>query len=141
MSVAISCSLSTGCAAASTTHLCVFDGRALYTAHGACRPHARSYPPFVSGVVQRQIYDASLTFRVNYLEMLSIAQCESSLNPSASNGVDVGLYQFEPGTFSRAASQMRSQAGVSASSPWRGLDAAYTAAFLISQGDRSTWGC
>ena len=50
-------------------------------------------------VTIRAIDDGALTFGVPYKLMLKIARCESALNPRASNGTYLGLYQFAPRTF------------------------------------------
>jgi hypothetical protein len=120
---------------------CVFDRQTLWSAPGSCRPHARSYPARVQTPVQRSIYDSALTFGIPYRILLKIAQCESGLNPRASNGTRFGLYQFAPDTFRRAAVQLRGNTGIKAASYWNALDASYAAGYLFATGASRSWTC
>jgi len=122
-------------------HACVYDHQALRTTSHRCRPRARAYPPQVVGKVRHAIYDSALTFGMPYPVLLKIAQCESALNPHASNGSRFGLFQFAPDTFKRAASQLRASTGLSAHSYWNPLDASYVAGYLFATGQSSSWSC
>lgn len=120
---------------------CIYDHQSLRTATGICRPHARSYPPGVTGKVKRAIYDSSLLFSVPYGLLLQIAECESGLNPRAAYAGHYGLFQFLPATFSSGASQLRLNTGVKAKSYWNPLDAAYVAGYLFVAGQINQWSC
>lgn len=122
-------------------HACVYDHVALRTTPDLCRPRARAYPPQVVGKVRHAIYDSALTFGMPYPVLLKIAECESALNPRASNGSHFGLFQFAPDTFNRAAGQLRATTGVSARSYWNPLDASYVAGYLFATGQASSWTC
>jgi hypothetical protein len=122
-------------------HACVFDHLSLHTDPHTCRPRARAYPRYVRGPVERSIYDSALTFGMPYPTLLAIAQCESGLNPHASNGTHFGLFQFVPDTFRRAAVQLRSETGVVAKSYWNPLDAAYAAGYMFVTGESTSWSC
>jgi len=122
-------------------HACVYDHEALRTATDHCRPRARAYPSQVVGTVRHAIYDSALTFGLPYPVLLKVAQCESALNPHASNGSHFGLFQFAPDTFKRAAGQLRANTGVSARSYWNPLDASYVAGYLFATGQSSSWTC
>jgi soluble lytic murein transglycosylase-like protein len=113
----------------------------LTTRPHTCRPRARAYPSYIKDSVQKAIYDSALVFGVPYATLLSIARCESALNPKASNGSHFGLYQFAPATFRRAASQMRQQIGVLAHTYWSALDSSYTAGYMFVTGSASSWSC
>ncbi|MGH2448582.1 MAG: transglycosylase SLT domain-containing protein [Chloroflexota bacterium] len=131
--------------AAAKTHSrggsCVFDRVMLWTPRRSCQPHARVYPKQVHGRVQRSIYDAALTFGVPFKLLLSIARCESDLNPRARNGPYYGLFQFLPQTFSHGKLHMRSMTGIQASSVWRPRDASYVAGFMFAVGKDTSWSC
>jgi hypothetical protein len=120
---------------------CVYDHMTMHTGPTRCRPRARAYPSSVASSVQKAIYDSSLEFGVPYKTLLTIAKCESALDPRASSGTHFGLYQFAPATFKRAISQMRTQTGVMAHSYWNALDSAYTAGFMFVTGAASSWSC
>lgn len=122
-------------------HTCVFDHMNLWTAPGACRPQAKSYPPRIRGKVRRAIYDSALTFGVPFKVLLRIGKCESALNPRASNGTHFGLFQFAPDTFKRASRLMRVETGVQAHSYWNPLDASYAAGYLFATGGSVSWSC
>ena len=80
--------------ASATRQGCVYDHYVLTSSKKACRPHAKKYPTYVHGAVQRAIYDGALTFGVQYQVLARIAACESSLNPHAVAGSHFGLFQF-----------------------------------------------
>jgi soluble lytic murein transglycosylase-like protein len=69
--------------------------------------------------------------------MLSIARCESTLNPSASNGTHFGLYQYLPTTWV----EYSTAAGVGGSSIWDAAAQARTTAWALSTGHASAWEC
>jgi hypothetical protein len=95
----------------------------------------------VRGTVRRSIYDGALTFGIPYSVLLKIARCESRLNPYADDGAHVGLFQFLPATFARAARSLKSQTGIRASDYWNPLDATYVAGFLFAMGQSQQWSC
>jgi hypothetical protein len=120
---------------------CVFDQVMLHTAPGTCRPRARHYPIYVVGRVRRSIYDSALVFGIPYTVLLTIARCESSLNPRAQYRGHFGLYQFLPETFYRAARDLRAHTGVVARTFWSPLDSSYAAGFLFATGRSRKWAC
>ena len=123
------------------SHDCVFDHSLLRTAPGICQPRAKSYPKTVNTPVERAVFDSARLFGVPYKLLLGIAECESDLNPYASNGSHYGLFQFLPSTFRNGRLMMRSMTGVVARSPWRPLDASYVAGFLFAYGEATSWSC
>lgn len=130
-----------GQSARSRVGTCIFDHASLQTPRGSCRPRARAYPPSVRTRVERSIYDGSLTFGIPYSVLLSVARCESNLNPVASDGRHVGLFQFLPSTFRHAAGELKHQTGIKASSYWNALDATYVAGYLFVTGEARLWSC
>ena len=127
-------------AATRATH-CIFDHRTLRTPATICRPRAKHYPARVHGAAERAIYDSILLFGIPYSVLLQIAECESGLNPVASNGSHFGLFQFAPATFQRGALDMFQETGVVARSYWNPLDAAYVAGYLFATGQSPAWSC
>lgn len=123
------------------THACIFDHVALRTKTGTCRPRARVYPAYVRNKVERAVYDSSLIFGMPYQVLLTIAQCESGLNPHASNGRHFGLFQFAPATFHRGRARMRRDTGIIARSYWSPLDSSYVAGYLFATGQAKSWSC
>lgn len=123
------------------SHVCIFNHSLLWTTAGKCRPRAASYPAAIKGRVRRAIYDSALTFGVPYAVLLKIAQCESSLNPHASNGTHFGLFQFLPETFHRGTQQMIQMTGITAHTFWNPRDASYVAGFLFAVGEAPAWSC
>ena len=68
--------------------------------------------------------------------LLRIPQCESTWNPSATNGAHVGLYQFRvaaPSTWSTTPYARRS--------PREARWQAYAAAWMLKQGRVGEWAC
>jgi Transglycosylase SLT domain len=126
---------------ASQAQACVYDHLTLKTGTGTCRPRAKAYPEQVKGRVEKAIYDSALTFGIPYGTLLSIARCESGLNPRADNGTHFGLYQFAPATFQRAAHGLRKDTGVEAKTYWKSLDASYAAGYMFVTGQASSWAC
>lgn len=122
-------------------HACVFDHQMLWTPRGSCRPRARSYPRTVRGSVGHAIYDSALTFGIPYNVLRAVAGCESSLNTRAVNGQHFGLFQFLPATFSRGASGLFRETGITARSYWSALDASYVAGYLFATGKAYRWAC
>jgi hypothetical protein len=121
--------------------VCVYDHETLKSEPQVCRPRARAYPGYVHSSVQKAIYDSALVFGVPYKILLTIARCESSLNPNASNGTHFGLFQFLPATFKRARRQLRLAVGLTAKSYWNPLDSSYAAGFLFVTGQATSWVC
>lgn len=122
-------------------HICVYDHTSLHSPPGTCRPQALVYPPNVTGRVKRAIYDSAMTFGVPYPVLLGIAECESSLNPRATDGKHYGLFQFLPSTFHGGRSAMRDMTGIQAQTLWNPLDASYVAGFLFAVGKANRWAC
>jgi hypothetical protein len=123
------------------TQKCVFDHMMLRSKGSTCRPRAKSYPPAVRTAAERAVYDSALTFGIPYSVLLNIAECESSLNPRASNGTHFGLFQFAPDTFAQAAVQLRQATGVIARTYWNALDSSYVAGFMFATGAAQRWAC
>lgn len=83
--------------------------------------------------VERIIYLASQKYGVSYPLLLSVARCESTLNPLAvnrSSGAS-GLFQFMPSTFS-------SHGGTNI---WDPVQQANIAAQMFAAGESSAWAC
>ncbi len=66
-------------------------------------------------------------------DMYWLMMCESGGNPNASNGYNIGLFQFAPPTFDTY--------NVTGGDIWDATAQIYAAANLISQGGRGQWGC
>lgn len=79
------------------------------------------------------ILRASLHRHVSYQWLRSTAWCESRLNPYATNGQYVGLFQFGPNAWARS--------GYASHSPFRAKWAALGAAYLFSIGHSREWSC
>jgi soluble lytic murein transglycosylase-like protein len=126
---------------ASQAQACVYDHLTLRTGPGTCRPRAKAYPEYIKSRVQKAIYDSALTFGIPYGTLLSIARCESGLNPRADSGTHFGLYQFAPATFQRAVRGLRKDTGVEARTYWNSLDASYAAGYMFVTGQASSWAC
>lgn len=122
-------------------HNCVFDHMTLRSPTTRCRPQARTYPAGVRTWPMKAIYSSALVFGVPYNVLLAIAQCESNLNPHASDGSHFGLFQFAPGTFQQASTALKSHTGIVARSYWNPLDSAYTAGYLFATGGSPAWTC
>jgi hypothetical protein len=80
------------------------------------------------------IRDASNRWHVSYAKMLSRAMCESTLNPSASNGTHFGIYQFLPSTW-------RGETSYGSHSYWSARWAALGAAEMEAKGMGGQWEC
>ena len=122
-------------------HFCIFDHQTLRTPAGVCRPRAVKYPPQVAGEVRRAVYDAALIFGIPFNVLLAIAQCESGLNPRATDGVHYGIFQFLPDTFRQGAQDLRRTTGIVARSYWSPRDSAYVAGYFFAVGHALSWGC
>jgi len=85
------------------------------------------------GHVRSCIHRAAIHYRQSYGYLLSVAWCESRLNPSATNGQYAGLFQFGPNAWSRA--------HYSNHSPYQAKWAALAAAYMFSIGHSSEWSC
>jgi soluble lytic murein transglycosylase-like protein len=84
----------------------------------------------VGGSITESIYAAAAEFGLDGDYLLSIAQCESSLNPSAVNAVGYyGLFQFDETTWS----------AYGYGSIYDPVAQSYTAARLIAAGQTSRW--
>jgi soluble lytic murein transglycosylase-like protein len=82
------------------------------------------------GSITESIYAAAAEFGLDGTYLLSVAQCESSLNPSAVNAVGYyGLFQFDETTWS----------AYGYGSIYDPVAQAYTAARLIAAGQTSRW--
>jgi hypothetical protein len=123
--------LSTGWTTGPTTHA---QTAATTPAHmAAASPAERS---------RAAIWRAAHEFGVSYPFMLALAECESHLDPTATNASSgaVGLYQFLWPTFTRYSSQLR-WAPNTWLSPYNPRVAARTAAYMISLGLSDQWTC
>lgn len=76
---------------------------------------------------------AALRWRVDFRMLLRKARCESGLNPHASNGVHIGLFQFNPGTFASTPYAGRD--------PWRAKWNALAAGWMHHVGRGGEWVC
>lgn len=120
---------------------CIYDHYVLKTSKKACRPRARTYPAYITGAVERSIYDAALTFGVPYRLLFRIATCESGLQPTATNGSHFGLFQFRTDTFAQNTVLMRHFTGILAHSVWNARDSSYVAAFMFADDHHFEWTC
>lgn len=68
--------------------------------------------------------------------LLNIARCESTFNPTASNGTHFGLFQFLPSTYAE-------YAPLAGAGPdyWDANNNAHVAAYMFSQGQAAQWEC
>lgn len=76
---------------------------------------------------------AALRWRVDFRMLLRKARCESGLDPYASNGVHIGLFQFNPGTYASTPYDGRD--------PWRAKWNALAAGFMHHVGRGGEWVC
>jgi hypothetical protein len=89
-------------------------------------------PPAPAGSVTGIIEAAANEYGADPAYLISIASCESGLNPSAYNPAGYyGLFQFAPGTW----------ASNGYGSIWDPVAQARTAARMIAGGQASAWGC
>lgn len=89
-------------------------------------------PPAAPGSITDIIYAAAAEYGVDQGWLLSIASCESGLNPNAYNPAGYyGLFQFAEGTW----------AANGYGSIWDPVAQARTAARMIAGGQASAWGC
>ena len=102
------------------------------TAASATAPIVAAPPPAPSGSIAEIITLAAVEYGVDPSWLLSIASCESGLNPAAVNPAGYyGLFQFHPGTW----------ASNGYGSIWDPVAQARTAARMIAGGQASAWGC
>jgi hypothetical protein len=95
-------------------------------------PAIAAPPPVASGSIASIIVAAAAEYGADPNYLLSIASCESGLNPSAYNPAGYyGLFQFAPGTW----------ASNGYGSIWDPVAQARTAARMIAGGQASAWGC
>lgn len=92
-----------------------------------------SPPSLPSTAIQRIIFLASQKYGVSYSHLLSVAICESGLNPNALNNSSgaSGLFQFMPTTF----------AAHGGTNIWNPAQQANIAAHMFSAGESSAWTC
>lgn len=97
-----------------------------------------------AGSIEAIIQQAAVAHGVNPGYMLSVAQCESSLNPTAVNesyfaggGNPSGLFQYIPSTWAA----FSAQAGYGGASVFNAEANANTTAWAFSQGLSSHWAC
>lgn len=83
--------------------------------------------------VKSCIKRAALHHRQSYADLLRVAICESTLNPSASNGQYIGLFQFGPDAWSRSGYGQHDRT----SAKWASL----AAAKMWRMGRKSEWEC
>ena len=89
-------------------------------------------PPVPSGSIAEIIQNAALEYGADPAYLISIATCESGLNPNAVNPAGYyGLFQFHPGTW----------ASNGYGSIWDPVAQSRTAARMIAGGQASAWGC
>jgi hypothetical protein len=95
-------------------------------------PIVAAPPPAPAGSIAAIIQEAALEYGADPAYLLSIASCESGLNPNAYNPAGYyGLFQFHPGTW----------ASNGYGSIWDPVAQARTAARMIAGGQASAWGC
>ncbi|MHB1501057.1 MAG: transglycosylase SLT domain-containing protein [Candidatus Dormibacteria bacterium] len=85
------------------------------------------------GTIKQIIWAAAQKYKVSYAWLLSVAQCESGLDPTnvnRSSGAS-GLFQFMPATF----------AGHGGTDIWSPTQQANIAAQMFSIGESSEWVC
>lgn len=85
------------------------------------------------GIVRGCVRRGARRYRVDEGLMMRIAYCESTMNPSATNGQYVGLYQFGANAWSRTPYARRSRF----SAKWSSLAASYA----FSRGRAGEWEC
>lgn len=83
--------------------------------------------------VRACIWHAAKKYEVSYDTLLRKARCESDLNPSATNGTHIGLFQFLPSTWDTTPYKRRD--------PWRAKWNALGAAWMHSVGRGGEWTC
>ena len=76
---------------------------------------------------------AALRWRVSYRMLKRKSWCESRHNPWARNGVHIGLFQFNPGTFATTPYASRD--------PWRAKWNALAAGWMHHVGRGNEWVC
>jgi len=83
------------------------------------------------------IYEAALTYNINYEWLRRTAVCESQLDPNVTsrNGLYHGLYQFSWRTWY----WMSAQAGWQGYSPYNPQAAAHVTAWAFKHGHRKHW--
>lgn len=104
----------------------------LTTESTASAPLFAAPPPAPTGSIAAIIQAAAEEYGADPGYLLSIASCESGLNPRAYNPAGYyGLFQFAPGTW----------ASNGYGSIWDPVAQARTAARMIAGGQASAWGC
>jgi soluble lytic murein transglycosylase-like protein len=82
------------------------------------------------------IAEAAARWGVSESWLMSVARCESGLNPYAFNGYNAGLFQFAPGTYWEFAGRIGETR-----SYWNPYGAANVAAFMFHEGLSYEWAC
>lgn len=85
------------------------------------------------GQVRSCILRAAYTHHQPYGDLLRVAYCESTLNPRATNGTHLGLFQFLPSTWATTRYARRD--------PWSAKWNALAAAWMWRVGRRGEWAC
>jgi hypothetical protein len=95
--------------------------------------------PPAPAAIDRVVREAAERWGADPEQLLRVAFCESSYNPSAYNPGhgDSGLFQFIPATWARYSTR----AGYADASPFDVVANANTAAMMFSRGMASSWTC
>lgn len=96
-------------------------------------------PPSVPFVLSNHqiLYNAAVDDHVDPVIFLKVAQCESSLSNSASNGISFGLMQFIPSTWKHYTKVL----GIKNPDIWNPQQQATVAAYMFSTGQANQWEC
>ncbi len=76
-------------------------------------------------------------YACNSTQLKRVMKCESTNNPNATNGIHIGLFQFNPNTFRAYASK----AGLVNSNIWNVDDQIRVAAYMFANGQAHQWSC
>lgn len=96
-------------------------------------------PPSVPFVLSNHqiLYNAAVADHVDPVIFLKVAQCESSLSSTASNGISFGLMQFIPSTWNHYTKVL----GVKNPDIWNPQQQATVAAYMFSTSQANQWSC
>lgn len=95
-------------------------------------------------LVKQSIVKWAIFYGLDQQHMLNIARCESTYNPSASNGTHFGIFQFLPSTFTANVGYMK-QRGIipqdAVYSYWNYDQNIQVASWMFSIGQARQWEC
>jgi len=92
--------------------------------------------------IQENILKYAEIYNVSHKQLLTVAKCESQLNPKAHNkndpnGGSRGIFQFQTSTFNRYSSILK----IEEPDIWNSEQQIKVAAYMFSKGQQKQWTC